>query len=134
LNLTSLPIILWVPYKYVYLSVGQVLDDGLDLLWGAGAAQIVDTYGQVLEAVGKGVVVLICKHRGGYEHCGLLAVDGGLEGCAHGNLGLAESHVTADESVHGAVALHVGLDGLGGGELVWGILIDERCLKFLLQI
>lgn len=76
--------------------------------------------------------MLVGQHGGWDEHGHLLAVGGGLEGGADGDFGLAEAHVAADEAVHGLVRLHVGLDGLGGGQLVGGILIDERGLQLLL--
>ena len=78
--------------------------------------------------------MLVGQHGGWDEHGHLLAVGGGLEGGADGDFGLAEAHVAADEAVHGLVRLHVGLDGLGGGQLVGGILIDERGLQLLLHV
>ena len=112
-------------------EVGQQL---LDLLGLAGAAQVVDPDGEVVQSLTEGAVVLEGQHRGGHEHGGLLAVGSGLEGGTHGNLGLAESHVTADEAVHGFVALHVGLDGLCGSQLVGCVFVDKRGLQLLLQV
>ena len=74
------------------------------------------------------------QHCRRHEHGGLLAVDGSLEGGTDGNLGLAEAHVTADEAVHRLAALHIGFDGLGSGQLVGCVLIDERGLQLLLQV
>ena len=78
--------------------------------------------------------MLVGKDGGRHEHSHLLAVGSGLEGGAYGNLGLAESHVAANQSVHGFLALHVGLYGLGHGELVGGVLVNERSLKLFLHI
>ena len=118
----------------VYLALGQVGQYLTGLLGGAGARQILDSHGKVAQALGEGGVVLEGEHGGGHEHGHLLGVGGGLECGAHGYLGLAEAHVAADEPVHWAVALHVGLDGAGGGELVGGVLVYKGCLQLLLHV
>ena len=57
-----------------------------------------------------------------------------LKAALQGHLGLAESHVAADQAVHGLVALHV-LLGIGnGGQLVRGLLEQERLLEGFLQM
>ncbi len=56
----------------------------------------------------------------------------GLEGGADGHLGLAVADVAADEAVHGAGALHVGLGLVDGLELVGGLGEGEGCLKLAL--
>ena len=105
-----------------------------DILGLAGAAQVVDTHREVLEPLAERVVVLEGQHCGGYQHGGLLAIDCSLERGTDGYLGLAEAYVAAHEAIHGFGALHVGLDGLCGLELVGRVLVDERCLKLLLQV
>ncbi len=112
----------------------EVSEQLLHLLGLAGAAQVIDAHGKILQPLAEGSPVLEGQHRRWHEHGGLLAVGRGLEGGAYGNLGLAEAHITANQAVHGLVALHVGLDGLGGRELVGRVLIDERGLQLLLQV
>ena len=50
------------------------------------------------------------EHRGGREHGHLLAVAQRLEGGAHGDFGLAEADVAAEQAVHGMRDFHVALD------------------------
>ena len=69
--------------------------------------------------------MLIGKYSGGDEHCGLLAVDRGLECGAYCHLGLSESNIAAYETVHGFRALHIGFHGFGCSQLVRGVFVDE---------
>ena len=78
--------------------------------------------------------MLIGQHSGGHKHCHLFAIYSGLESGTHGHLGLTESHIATHQSVHGARTLHIGLDILRGLKLVGGVLVEERCLEFVLQI
>ena len=99
----------------VDFSLFQVGEYLFHLFGLARAAQVVHPDGEVLQALAEGAPVLERKHRCGHKHGGLFAVGRGLEGGTHGNLGLAEAHIAADEAVHRLAALHIGLDGLGGG-------------------
>ncbi len=62
------------------------------------------------EPVRERVAVLGCQQRRRREHGDLLAVLDCLEGGTDRDLGLAESHVATDQSVHRELAFHVGLD------------------------
>ena len=73
------------------------------------------------------------KHGGRYHYRHLLRVARGLKGSAHGDLGLAEAHISADEAVHGAGTLHIGLHLLGGSQLVGGIFVEEAGLELVLH-
>ena len=121
-------------YNNVNLAFGEVGEDGFHFLGGACAGEVLHPDGEVFEASGKGVVVLIGQDGGGDKDGHLLAVCGGLEGGANGYFRLSETHVATDEAVHGSVALHVGLHGLGGCELVGGVFVDERSLELVLEI
>ena len=116
---------------FALLEVGEQL---LYFLRFAGTAQVVHPHWEVVQTLAEGAIVLECQHSRRHEYGGLLAVDGSLKGGADGNLGLAEAHVTADEAVHRLAALHIGFDGLGSGQLVGRVLIDERGLQLLLQV
>ena len=82
-----------------------------------------------LEALGKREVMLVGQHRGGYQHRHLFAIDGGLEGRPQGHLGLAEADVAAEQAVHRAARLHVGLDLLDGAQLIGCLLVGEGHLQ-----
>ena len=73
------------------------------------------------------------QDRGGHENGHLLAIGGGLHGCANGNLRLAKAHIATDEAVHRARPLHVGLDFLRDALLVGRVLIGEGSLQFVLE-
>ena len=80
-------------------------------------------------ALSEGLGVLAHQQRGGHQDRHLLAVLDGLEGGAHGDLGLAVADVAAHEPVHRLGLLHVGLDLVDGGELVGGLGVGERLLQ-----
>ena len=67
----------------------------------------------------------------GHEHQHLLAVDGDREGGAHGDLGLAEADVTADEPVHRVRRLEVLHHRFDRGALVLGLAVGELALETL---
>ena len=118
----------------VNLARLEVSENLARLLGGAGPTEVIHAHGQVAQAVAEGVEVLVGKHGGGDHDGCLLAIDGGLEGCAHGNLGLAEAHVAADKAVHRTLTLHVGLDVLRGLELVGGVLVEEAGFELVLEV
>ena len=76
--------------------------------------------------------MLRCKKRGWGKYCYLLSSLNCLEGCANCDFGLAETNVTADESVHWDVALHVGFDINDGGPLIGCFNKTECILHFRL--
>jgi hypothetical protein len=81
--------------------------------------------GHVGEAVAEVLVVLLGQQRGRAQYRHLLAVGHGDEGGAHGDLGLAEADVAADQAVHRLARLHVFDHGVDGGLLVGGFLEAE---------
>ena len=72
----------------------------LRFLAGAKARQLGELDRQVGEAVGKCLEVLLGEQRRRHQDCDLLAVGQGDERGAQRNLGLAETDVAADETVH----------------------------------
>ena len=64
----------------------------------------------------------------------LLAVLGGLERGAQRDLGLAVADVAADQAVHRARGLHVGLDDLDRLALVRRLLVGEALLEVALPV
>jgi hypothetical protein len=84
------------------------------------------------EAVGDRGEVLAREQRRGHQEGGLLAVLDGLEGGANGDLGLAEADVGADQPVHRARHLHVGLHVLDRLGLVGRERVGEELLHLTL--
>ena len=77
------------------------------------------------EPLAEGAEVLLGEDRRRHQHHHLLAVGGGLVRGAQRDLGLAVADVAADQAVHRALGLHVGLDRLDRLELVGGLAIGK---------
>ena len=88
------------PDQDVDLARGEVGEDPLGLGRPAEARHHLDGDGQVAVPLAERVPVLLGQNRRRTEHERLFAVRGRDEGCAYGDLGLAESDVAADEPVH----------------------------------
>ncbi len=116
------------------LAVSQIGQYLLDLPGTPRSRQIFDPDGEIFKPLTERIVVLISQYGRRHQHGGLLRVAGRLEGRTHRHLGLAESDIAAYQAVHRPVALHIGLHGLRGGQLVGSILVDKRRLKLALQI
>ena len=121
-------------YYNIYLALLDLLEHLLCRCGTACAAQVFNGAGELLQALLEREVVLVCEYGRGYKHCHLLAVCGGLEGGAYRDLGLAEAHITAYQTVHRTLALHVPLYLVGSFQLVGCVLIDEACLELVLQV
>ena len=120
--------------EYINLAGSQLLEYILDLLGRLGSTQVLDFDGEVLEPLLECSIVLQRQNGCRHEHGNLLAVGGNLECGTHGNLRLAEAYITADEPVHRRAALQIVLDIESGLCLIGCVLVDERCLQFLLHI
>ena len=118
----------------VYLAGGEVGEQLLGLLGGLEAAEVLDANREVLHPLGEGVVVLQRQHGGRHENGYLFAVRRYLERRTHGYLGLAESHIAADEPVHRHRALQVAFDLRGRFRLVGRVLVEERRLQLVLHV
>ena len=103
------------------------------LLRRAGTTQVIHLYGEALEALGKGLVMLKREYGGRYEHRHLLIVCRGFHGGTNGDFGFTKSHISTHQSVHGALLFHVRLHLLGNLELVGRILVSKTCFEFLLH-
>ena len=106
-------------------TVGDPADLGFDFLRGLEARQHLDPHGPVGKTVAEVAVVLLGKQRGRHQHRDLLAGDGGDEGRTHGNLGLAEADVAADDEVHRLRGRQLADHHLDRGMLVGGLLERE---------
>ena len=113
----------------VDLALGEGLDGRALLALRAEARDVLDRERVLVQALGEGAVVLLRQDRRRHEHQHLLAVLGGDEGRAQRDLGLAVADVAADEPVHRARGLHVGLDRVDGVALVRGLAVGEGLLE-----
>ena len=109
----------------VHLAGRQAVGDRGDLAVRAHAGHGLDVHRPVGEAVAEGLVVLLREERCRRQHGDLPAGRHGHEGGAHGDLGLAETHVAADQPVGGPLRTEVLDDGVDGGLLVGGGLERE---------
>ena len=77
--------------------------------------------------------MLLCQNGGWDQHCYLVSVTNCLEGGPHRNFGLAETHIAANEPVHGPPAFqilyHVGY----GPGLVFGFGEGKGGAKFFIE-
>ena len=120
-------------YQDVYLAFFEVFQQLLGLLGRARPGQVVDTDGEVFQARLKGLEMLIGQHGGRHEDGYLLGVASCLESGTHGDLGLAEAHIATDEAIHRTCTLHIGLDIVGGLQLVGSVFIQETGFQFVLH-
>ena len=88
----------------------------------------------VAQPLGEGAEVLLGEDRGRRQDQRLPAVAGGLERGPQRDLGLAVADVAADQPVHRALGLHVGLGLLDRLELVVGLAVGERALELELPL
>ena len=116
----------------VDLARGQPSLDLLGLLRRREARERADAHGEARVALGESLRVLGDQQSRGHEDGGLVAVLDGLEGGAHGDLGLAVADVAGEQAVHGNGLFHVGLDLVDGDELVGGLHVGEGILEFAL--
>ena len=82
----------------------------LDFLRRSEAAEHLDTYRKRRESALEGFEVLQSEHGRRSEHRHLFPVTQRLERGAHGDFGLAEADVAAQQPVHRLLAFHVALD------------------------
>jgi len=82
---------------------GQLFDDLILFFGAAEAAEHLHGNRKHAEALAEGIEVLLGKHRGWHQDGYLLAIVYGLESRAQGNLGLAKTHIPAEQPVHRTV-------------------------------
>ena len=119
--------------KDVYLALCQVCKHLPRLLGGAGTGKIIHTDRKILQTFGECLEMLVCKYGGRHHHCHLFVVAGSLECGSNSNLGLPETDVTANETVHGLRTFHISLYLLRHLQLVGGVLVNEACLQLMLH-
>ncbi len=106
-------------------AVGELPETVLDLARTAQPRQRFDPDRPIGEAIPEIAVVLLGQQGGRHQHCHLFAGHGGHEGGAHGDLGLAEADIAADQPIHWCLAAEIGDHALDRGQLVRGFLERE---------
>ncbi len=124
----------WVPIR-MSTSPRANLATARALLGGAPEPRdVLDRHRVVLQPLRERAEVLLGQDRGRRQHHHLLAVLDGLERGPQSDLGLAVADVAADQPVHRARRLHVGLDQLDRVALIGRLGVRERVLKFPLPV
>ncbi len=116
----------------IHAAFSQAEKDLALLLRGAEAGEHLHFNREGREALVEGAVMLLGEDGGGHQDGNLFAIGDGFEGGAQGHLGLAVAHVAADQAIHGAGVLHVGLDFFDHAQLVFGLNIGEAGFQLLL--
>ncbi len=78
--------------------------------------------------------MLQCQYCRWDEHRHLFAVVNAFECCPDGHFRFAESHIAANQPVHGMGSFHVFFHILCGFQLVGGVFINKRGLELVLQV
>ena len=118
----------------VGLARFEIANDFPLLLGGDEAAEHGDCDRESGEPLFERFVVLITQNRCGRQHRDLFAVADRLEGCAHGDFGLAITDITADEAIHRQRRLHIALDVRNRGQLVRRLIVLKCFFEFLLPL
>ena len=117
---------------YVHRTVCKT---GLDLFrvsCGGETGQFAHGHAETVHTLAERRVMLLGKQGCRHEHRYLFAVLDRFERGAHGNLGLAKTHVAHNHAVHRHRLLHVVLHGLNRGKLVFRLHKRERVLHLVL--
>ena len=85
-----------------------------------------------LEPLQGGQVVLARKHGGWHKDGRLLAREHALHHRAQRDLGLAEAHVAAQQTIHRPIGFHVHLDLRNAAQLILGLFVWEGILELAL--
>ena len=101
-------------YDYVHLALFQLSECRFYLLLGTESAQQSHRHWIILHSLCERLIMLLGKDRGRHKIRNLFAVTDSLERSTDRHLSLAKSNVSAHQSVHDLMALHVRLDILYG--------------------
>ena len=121
-------------HSNIHRSVADPCHPRLDLFGGGEPGQHGHLDGIGLHPLQDGAVVLKRQDGGGNEEGDLVSVRDGLEGGAQRHLGLPDSHIAAQQAVHGLSGLHVLFDLVAASQLVIRLLIREAQLKIPLPV
>ena len=111
---------------------GQAVGDGSGLCRSKETGKHLHPHRVIGKPLAEGLHVLGGEQGGRDQHRHLFAVLDGLERGPHGDLGLAEAHITANETVHRRRGLHVCLYVSYGLQLVRRLVVNKGVLHFRL--
>ena len=114
--------------EHINRALGKRLKRTLLLRRGAEAAEHFDLEAKRGKALKERLVVLLGQNGRGAEHHDLAAGVHAFKGCAQGDLSLAETHVAAQQAVHGLGRLHVCLDVGDSLQLVARLVVGKALL------
>ena len=97
---------------------------------GTETAEYIDVNRESTKTGNGSLVMLLGKHCCGHENCHLLAIHNRLHNATQSDLGFAEPHIAAQESVHGNGSFHIPLDFCNTTQLVVSFRIGEIVFKF----
>ena len=72
--------------------------------------------------------MLFRKNRCRHEHGDLFVPEDGKKCGTNGNFCLSETHITANEAIHGCGAFHIKTDLFPGSRLIGSFLVEKRFL------
>ena len=113
----------------IHHALFQILYRLFDLRRGAETAHQCDIDGEILHSLHKGIVMLLRQNGGGNQIDDLFPLLHSLEGGTDGDLGLTVTYVSADQTVHDPVTLHVRLGIRNGIQLILRLLEGEHFLE-----
>ena len=114
--------------EHVDRALGKRLERALLLRRRAETAEHLDLKAKRGKALKERLVVLLGKNGRGAEHHDLAAGVHALKRRAQGDLGLAKTHVAAQQAVHGLGRLHIGLNVGDGLQLVARLVVRKALL------
>ena len=117
----------------VYPSLFQLFDYLLLLFRSAVTREKLYINGKMLESSQSGLVMLICQNRRRSEQSTLLARHDALHCRTESDLRLAKADISAEQSLHRARTLHIGLYLVYRAHLVISFDIGKAFLKVTLH-
>ena len=119
--------------KYTDITFLQFFQHRFCLCGRTCTAQIFHPARQSLQTFAEGLEMLISKHRGRHQNCNLLIVRHRLKSCPDSHFRFSKAYIPTDETVHWAVALHIGLHIDSSFALIGCIFINKRRFQLTLQ-
>ena len=93
--------------QYIDISVRQLFQDTACIFCRTGTTQVIHLTGHAFQTLAEGLIVLIGQYSRRNEYGHLFVVRHSLEGSPHSNFGLAEAHITTNQTIHRTITFHV---------------------------
>ena len=118
----------------VHLTALYTANDVRLLFCSAETRKHLHLDGEALKTLEDGVIMLEGQDGGRHQNSALLTLAHTLKGGTECHLGLAESHVAAEQTIHRHRPLHIPLDFVDTPQLVLGFLILKVALEIVLPL